>query len=74
MEGWLFAREIVIREIILEGDSLVVANSIAGRSPEPSSIALIVYGITSLSHEFRGFQVSHTRIGNQPAHSLAKHA
>ncbi|KAL0001873.1 hypothetical protein SO802_015654 [Lithocarpus litseifolius] len=51
--GLLFAQDIVIREIILEGDFLVVSNALARKSHSPSSIASVVYGSTSLSDELR---------------------
>ncbi|KAK7850066.1 hypothetical protein CFP56_001615 [Quercus suber] len=46
-EGVLLVRDIGIHEIILEGDSFVVSNAIAGRMPSPSSIASVVHGIIS---------------------------
>ena len=70
-KGVLFAKDIGIHEIILEGDSMVVSNAILGKSP-PSSIASVVYGIVSLS---RRFEVSHVcRNGSMTAHLLVKHA
>lgn len=47
--GLLFARDIGLHEIILEGDSIVVANSIAGKPPSPSIIACVFYGISYVS-------------------------
>ena len=74
-ESLLFACDIGVQEIILEGDSLGVANCIAGKSSPPSSVASVLYGIISLSHDFCSFQVSHKRRnGNKLAHLLAKHA
>lgn len=75
VEGLLFAHDIAIQEIILqEGDSLVIVNCIAGKSSPPSSIASVLYGINSLSHEFCGFQSFYQqciwRNGNIPARSL----
>nr|POE75969.1 hypothetical protein CFP56_23432 [Quercus suber] len=71
----LVAKDIGIHEVILVGDSLVVSNAIFGISLSPSSIASIVYGIVSLSHTFRRFEVSHVcRNGFSPVHLLAKHA
>lgn len=61
-EGILFARDVGIQEFELEEDSLVVVNA-------PSLIAADIYRITFLSHEFRGFEVSHTcRNDNELAH------
>ena len=59
-ERILFARDIGIQEFELEEDSLVVVNALAGSSYPPSLIAAVIYGITSLSHEFRGSEVSLT--------------
>lgn len=74
-EGTLFARDIGIHQIILEGDSLVVSNAIAGRTSSPSSIASVVYGIISLFHFFRSFEVFHIfRNDNCSIHLLAKYA
>ena len=74
-ECLLFARGIGFQEIILKGNSLVVAICIVGKSPLPSSIASVVYGISSISHELCTFQVSHTRRnGDQLASLLTKHA
>ena len=62
-------------EIVIEGDSVMVSNAIAGISPPPSSIASIMYGISSLLSTFRRFSISHVgRKVNQVAHLLAKHA
>ena len=62
-------------EFVLEGDSVMVSNVIAGISPPPSLIASVVYGISSLLNAFRRFSISHVgRKGNQVAHLLAKHA
>ena len=44
-------------EIALEGDSVMVSNAIAGISP-PSSIASVVYGISSLLGAFCRFSIS----------------
>ena len=44
-------------EIALEGDSVMVSNAIAGTSPPPSSIASVVYGISSLLSAFCRFSI-----------------
>ena len=72
--GLQFAREMVIQEFILEGDSLVLINALKEISPPPSSIATIVYGSLSTSHDFRQVEFSHVHWqGNRPAHLLAKY-
>nr|XP_023880683.1 uncharacterized protein LOC111993063 [Quercus suber] len=73
--GLLFAKAVGVRDIILEGDSLVVYNALCNISSPPSSIASIVQGIVDMSGEFRSVSYSHIRRqGNVPAHILAKHA
>ena len=73
--GIMFAKDMGFHEIVLEGDFVMVSNAIAGISPPPSSIASVVYGISSLLSAFRRFSISHVgRKGNQVAHLLAKHA
>ena len=73
--GIMFAKDMGFHEIVLEGDLVMVSNAIAGISPPPSSIASVVYGISSLLSVFHRFSISHvSRKGNQVAHLLAKHA
>ena len=52
----------------------MVMNVIAGKSPAPSSIASIIYGISSLVLETCSFEVSNTRRNGNQLHLLAKHA
>ena len=66
--GIMFAKDMGFHEIVLEGDSVMVSNAIAGISPPPSSIASVVYGISFLLSAFRRFSISHGRKGNQVAH------
>ena len=73
--GLLFAKDVSVHEVVLEGDSLVVYNALCGTSPPPSSVASIVLGMQDLCKEFRKIDVFHIRRqGNKPAHLLAKHA
>ena len=72
--GLLFAKDVGVRDVILEGDSLVVYNALCNISPLPSSIASVVQGILDKSGDFRSVRYSHIRRqGNVPAHILAKH-
>ena len=59
----------------MEGDSLVVFNALSEISSRPSSIAAVIYGSVSISHEFCHIVFSHVRRqGNCPTHLLAKYA
>nr|XP_023916886.1 uncharacterized protein LOC112028429 [Quercus suber] len=73
--GLLFAKDIGVRDVVLEGDSMVVYNALCNFSSPPSSIATVVQGIQKLCGDFRTVGFSHVRRqGNVPAHLLAKHA
>ena len=54
--GIMFAKDMRFREIALEGDSVMFSNAIAGISP-PSSIASVVYEISSLLSAFCRFSI-----------------
>ena len=65
----------MIQEFVLESDSLSPINALKETSPPPSSIAAVVYGSLSNSHNFRHVDFSHVRQqANKPAHLLAKYA
>ena len=42
--GLLFAKDVGVHEIVLEGNSLVICNALCGASPPPASVASIVLG------------------------------
>ena len=70
-----FAKDLLIQDFILEGDSLVLFNALSKISSPPSSIAAMICGSVSISHEFSHVVFSHVRRqGNCPTHLLAKHA
>ena len=65
----------MIQEFVLESDSLSLINALKETSPPFSSIAAVVYGLLSDSHNFRHVDFSHVRQqANKPAHLLAKYA
>ena len=73
--GLLFAKDIGVRNVVLEGDSKIVYNALCNYSWAPSSIAVVTHGIQDMSEEFRSVDYSHVRRqGNMPAHILAKYA
>ena len=70
-----FAKDLLIQDFILEGDSLVLFNALSKISSPPSSIAAMICGSVSISHEFCHVVFSHVRRqGNCPTHLLTKHA
>ena len=74
--GLQFAKDVGLREFILEGDSLNVVRALQGLSLLSVSVMPIIYGIQSSCHDVRKVLFSHvcSRQGNKPAHLLAKHA
>lgn len=70
-----FARDVGISEFTIEGDSLVVYNSLSGHSDPPSSVAHVILGILGMYGVGSRIDFSHIRRqGNKPAHLLAKYA
>jgi len=57
--GLLFAKDVGVWDVILEGDSLVVYNALCNISPPPSSIASVVQGILDMNGDFRSVRYSH---------------
>ena len=75
MAGLQFAKDLVLQEFILEGDSLFVYRALAGLSPPSAMVALVVYGILDSCPEVHNVRFSHMQHkGNKHAHLLAKHA
>ena len=73
--GILFARDVGIRDVEFEGDSLEVCNALQGLTSPPSSVANVLTGFLNHVSLFRQWKVSHIkRQGNVPAHLLAQHA
>ena len=71
--GVQFAKDLLIHDILLESDSLNLINALKELAPPPASVAAIVYSVLSSLHDFRSVEFSHVRrLGNRPAHLLAK--
>lgn len=63
--GLQFARDLLIQDFILEGNSLVLVNALKEISPPPASID-VVYNSLSASHEVRWVEFSFIHIqGNR---------
>ncbi|XP_075673855.1 uncharacterized protein LOC142643195 [Castanea sativa] len=77
--GIQFARDMLIQDFILEGDSLILVNALNESSPPPpfppSVVAAIVSSSLSALKDFRRVDVSHVkRSSNRPAHLLVRYA
>ena len=59
--GLLFAKEVGVRDAIIEEDSMIVYNTLCKYSPALSSIAAVVQGIQDISGDFRSVGYSHVR-------------
>ena len=56
--GLLFAKDVGVCDVVLEGDSRIVYNAICNYSWAPSSIAAVTHGIQDISKEFRSVDYS----------------
>ena len=73
--GLVFAKDISIHNIILEGDSRIIHNALCETSNPPSSMAAVIQGMQDLCRDFCEVEFSHVRRQcNTSAHLLAKHA
>lgn len=73
--GLVFAKDIGIHNLIMEGDSLIIHRALGETSDPPSSVASITQGVQEPCKDFHGVEFSHVRRqGNRPAHLLARHA
>ena len=73
--GIQFAKDLLIHDILLESDSLILINVLKELAPPPASVAAVMYGVLASLHDFRSVELSDVRrLGNRPAHLLAKHA
>ena len=70
-----FAKDIGLKEFILEGDSLNVVRALQGLSFPPVSVMPNIYRIQNSTHDVRKMLFSRiSRNGYIPAHMLTKHA
>ena len=75
IHGIIFAKVVGIRDLILEGDSLIVVQALKQVSNAPSTVSSLLYGMIAECNEFRKVSFSHVEWqGNRPAHLLAKQA
>ena len=71
--GLQFAKEPLVQDFILEGDSLLVINALKELSPPPSSVVAIISSSLLVSQEFRHVFSHVPRQGNRLTHLLAKY-
>ena len=73
--GVKFTTEVGFRDVLFEGDSLVLNNAIHRLNEVAPSVQNVVKGILQSVQGFGTFAFSHNkRQGNAPAHALAQHA
>ena len=71
----IFAKEVGIRDVEFETNSLEIYNAVHGLASSPSSVANVLAGLIKQASSFRQWKFSHTKQqGNVPAHILAQHA
>ena len=64
-----------IREVLIEGDSLIVQRALNELASPPSSVDAVIIGIKEVSADFNHIAFTHVgRQGNKLAHLLAKYA
>ena len=64
-----------IREVLIEGDSLIVQHALNELASPPPLVDAIIIGIKDASADFHHIAFTHVgRQGNKPAHLLAKYA
>ena len=73
--GIQLAKDMGIREVLIEGDSLIVQRALNELASPPSSVDAVIIGIKDASVDFHHIAFTHVgRQGNKPAHLLAKYA
>ncbi|XP_023910001.1 uncharacterized protein LOC112021680 [Quercus suber] len=72
--GLLFARDVGLQDVVLEGDLVNLINALCGTSSPPAAVEPTIMDVLDLCRQFRNLAFSHVhRKGNVPAHLLAKH-
>ncbi|KAL0006603.1 hypothetical protein SO802_008105 [Lithocarpus litseifolius] len=70
-----FAWDAGIRDVVVEIDSKIVADTLQGQCTPPMVVSNVLVGIAYKLQDFRSIQVSRVkRRGNKPAHLMAKFA
>ena len=73
--GVNFAKEVGLRDVVFEGDSLLIINAVHSSGEAAASVQNIIHGVLRNAQCFGTFDFLHIkRQGNAPAHLLAQHA
>ncbi|KAL0009259.1 hypothetical protein SO802_010761 [Lithocarpus litseifolius] len=73
--GLIFAWELGLREVIIEGDSQVVIHALSTEQPAPLSIQQLISGTKTWLPNFRAWKARFARRDcNKAAHLMARHA
>ena len=73
--GIQFAKDMGIRDVLIEGDSLIVQRALNELASPPPSVDAVIVGIQDASADFHHIAFTHVgRQGNKPAQLLAKYA
>ena len=57
--GIIFAKEVGIKESVLEGDSIIIVQALKECSHAPLSVVPLIYGMLAKFHEFQNVAFSH---------------
>ena len=72
--GVNFAKDMGVKDVELETNSLEIYNAVQGQASPSSSVANVLAGLMNQASSFRQWKFSHTkRQGNVSAHVLAQH-
>ena len=73
--GVAFAWDVGIRDVVVESDSKIVADTLLGSYTPPMVVFNVLVGVAHKFQDFRSIQISHVkRQGNKPTHLLEKFA
>ena len=73
--GVQFTKDVGIRDVMVEGDSLIMQRALNELAPPPPSVDAVIVGIKVSCADFHHIAFTHMRRqGNNPTHLLAKYA
>ena len=73
--GVQFTKDVGIRDVMVEGDSLIMQHALNELAPPPPLVDAVIVGIKVSCADFHHIAFTHMRRqGNNPTHLLAKYA